>query len=125
MDQERRKDGRKALGGPLQGCLSLAVGGRKIRVESVVDVSPVGLSVLLQEDIAVGVPVEVGFRDDSIDMTWRGITVWSSRREFGQGSEAHPAVAIGIQLFGPSMLHTLLREQGEAEAEAESNPAGH
>lgn len=114
MEQERRKEGRKSLGGRLQGRLSLAVAGRNLPVESVVDVSPLGVGVLVLDDVAVGLPVEVTFRDETTEISWSGITVWSFRREFVQGELVRPAVAVGIQLFSPTLLHTLLREDGES-----------
>lgn len=110
MEHERRKEGRKSLGGRLQGRLSLEVGGRNLPVESVVDVSPLGVGVLVLDDVAVGLPVEVTFRDESTEISWSGITVWSFRREFTQGDVVRPAMAVGIQLFSPTLLHTLLRE---------------
>lgn len=110
MDQERRKEGRKLLGGRLQGRLSLEVRGRNLPVESVVDVSPLGVGVLVLDDVAVGLPVEVTFRDANNEISWSGITVWSFRRELVQDELVRPAVAIGIQLFSPTLLHTLLGE---------------
>lgn len=110
MEQERRKEGRKSLGDRLQGHLSLVVDDRTLPVESVVDVSPLGVGVLVLDEVAVSLPVEVIFRDEANEISWSGMTVWSFRREFVQGELVRPAVAVGIQLFGPTLLHTLLGE---------------
>lgn len=113
MEQERRKAGRKALNGPLQGGLSLTVGGRELRVESVVDVSPLGVGVIVPEEVAVGLPVEVTYREGLTAISWSGITVWSSHRELRREGEVRSAVVVGIQLLSPTLLHTLLREEAE------------
>lgn len=113
MDNERRKERRKVLGGPLQGSLSLELAGRQLAVAAVVDVSPVGIGVLVLEDVAVGAPLEVTYRNGETAISWSGISIWAYRREGGDGDSGRPALAVGIQLYSPTLLHTLLDAAGE------------
>lgn len=83
--------------------------GRPLVLEAVVDVSPVGIGVIMAEQMRTGSLVEVSYRLDAIHIHMSGVVVWT-RPQDGFEDANGPIIlfAVGVSLTGPTLLYALL-----------------
>ena len=111
MTQERRREGRKELHQPIEGELRLIRSGNVIAVKAIIDVSPTGIGVLIDDPLELGSPIEVAYKNAALEIFFPGIVIWTKQRI--PKSSNHGGYATGIHLLSPTLLHTFLQQTTE------------
>ncbi len=96
--KEHRRAERITPPRPLQGRLTLYVGGQSFAVKSVRDVSPFGVGVCIESDIAQDIDVRLSYQSEGHKSEVSGTIAWSSPVEAASAADAVSLYRIGICL---------------------------
>ena len=77
MTEDRRSNQREGLDAQPFGHLLLLCDGKEIRIIEVMDISPFGIGLILDHDIASGSEVTLFYQHGETDLSIAGKVVWS------------------------------------------------
>ncbi|MBU0621920.1 MAG: PilZ domain-containing protein [Gammaproteobacteria bacterium] len=109
MHTEHRRERRSVVSPKPKGVLQVLAGEKCLDVTAVMDASPMGMRLQVDDRIGIGENILVRYMDKQVDMKLNGTVVWNSVSADPAAADAdHSACIIGISLAGPSLLQAFL-----------------
>jgi PilZ domain len=106
---EKRILPRILLGEVRRGALTLMLGGQRIVIERLRDISNSGISFSLKQHVNVSERIAISYNDPSVKLEVFGRVAWCSQTRSPQ--DQHPwsgEYLMGVELLSPMMLYAVL-----------------
>jgi len=109
MQADLRKTERIDLSTQPKGELYLVVKGKHYSVSSVLNISPQGIRVQLNNAVSNAKDVVIQYTHDDINLSVNGTIVWNMPSSKSTADNSISSYDIGINLLGPHLLFTLMQ----------------
>jgi uncharacterized protein YuzE len=102
---EKRREERSVFTRQPRGTLQVLAGARSLRVSEVMDMSPMGIRLRVDDHAGIGENILIRYQADGIDLELNGTIVWNSDSTTSAEIDINRnGCIIGIKLTSPSLL---------------------
>jgi alcohol dehydrogenase class IV len=110
-ETEKRKQGRLAINRQPAGKMIIHIAEERCPVMAVNDISPSGVSFLVDRRVAVQSQVSIEYKDSEVNLELNGIVTWCTARDDSDNSQGLAGShLVGVELLSPLLFISLIQQ---------------